>query len=79
MLVHGTTLLVAGRLFRIPLGILATASQANIGGLVSAPLVGAVYRRSLAPVGLLLAIDGNAAGTYLGLAAATFCQWVLGR
>ena len=74
---HGLLLLAAGRFWRIPLGILATASQANIGGLVSAPLVGAVYEQSLAPVGLLLAMAGNALGTYLGWSAAVICRWLL--
>jgi len=79
ILVHGILLLLAGRLFRIPLGVLATASQANIGGVVSGPLVGAVYHPSLAPVGLLLALAGNAAGTYLGLLAASACRAVIGQ
>ena len=74
VLVHGSTLLLAGRLFRIRLGILATASQANLGGLVSGPLVGAVYHRTLAPIGLLLAVAGNALGTYVGLLAATLAR-----
>jgi uncharacterized membrane protein len=47
-----------------------------VGGVVSAPLVGAVYHQSLAPVGLLLALAGNAIGTYLGLASATLCRWL---
>ena len=75
--VHGAVLVGVGRLARIPLGVLATASQANIGGLVSAPLVGAVYHRTLAPVGLVLALAGNALGTYLGMLAATIAS-VLG-
>jgi len=74
---HGAVLLLTGRWCRIPLGVLATASQANIGGVVSAPLVGAVYHQSLAPVGLLLAMAGNALGTYLGWMAATICRWLL--
>jgi len=74
---HGTALLVTGRLCRIPLGMLATASQANFGGVVSAPLVGAVYHRSLAPVGLLLAMAGNAVGTYVGWLSAMFSRWLL--
>ena len=76
VLIHAVVLLAAGRLLRLPLGILATASQANIGGVVSAPLVGAVYDRALAPVGLVLAMAGNALGTYLGLAAAALCRWL---
>ena len=75
--IHATVLLLVGRLLRIPLGVLATASQANIGGVVSAPLVGAIYHQSLMPVGLLLAMVGNALGTYLGWYAALLCLWLL--
>jgi len=78
LLLHGLLLLAAGHLARIPFGVLATASQANVGGLVSAPLVGALYHTSLAPVGLLLAMAGNAVGTYLGLFSAGLCRWLLG-
>ena len=73
-LVHGGLLLLIGRLARIPLGVLATASQANIGGVVSAPLVAAVYDQRLAPVGLLLAVAGNALGTYFGWWAAVLAR-----
>ncbi len=77
-LVHGVSMLVAGRMLRLPLGVLATASQANIGGVVSTPLVGAVYEHRLAPVGLLLAIGLNAIGTYLGICAAFLAKSILG-
>ena len=76
--VHAAVLLAAGRVFRLPLGVLATASQANLGGVVSAPMVGAVYHRSLAPVGLLLALAGNAIGSYLGWATAWLSRLALG-
>lgn len=76
-LVHGLTMLIGGRLLRVPLALLATASQANLGGVVSTPLVGAVYDRRLVPVGLLLAVGCNAVGTYLGLVSATIGQWLL--
>ena len=75
--VHGISMLVTGRVLRLPLGVLATASQANLGGVVSTPLVGAVYEQRLVPVGLLLAIGCNAVGTYLGLLSATVCRWLL--
>jgi len=77
VLTHGVILLAAARLLRLPLSLVATASQANVGGVVSAPLVGAVYHHALAPVGLLLAMAGNALGTYLGWLSATFCRWLL--
>lgn len=77
VMLHGALLLLIGRWWRIPLGLLATASQANIGGVVSAPMVGAVYHRSLAPVGLVLAMVGNALGTYAGLWAAALCRGLI--
>jgi uncharacterized membrane protein len=75
---HAACLLAAGRWLRLPVGMLATASQANVGGVISAPLVGAVYHHSLVPVGLLLAMAGNALGTYAGLLAAGLCRWLVG-
>jgi uncharacterized membrane protein len=74
---QGLLLLAVGRGARIPLGLLATASQANVGGLVSAPLVGATYHPSLAPVGLLLAMAGGAVGTYVGLVAAALSRGLM--
>ncbi|HEX9779624.1 MAG TPA: DUF819 family protein [bacterium] len=76
LIVHAACLVGVGRLVRAPIGLIATASQANIGGFVSAPLVGAVYHRTLAPAGLLLAIGCNAAGTYAGIIAASLCRWI---
>ena len=70
ILIHGACLLIAGRLARAPLGLMAAASQANIGGTVSAPIVGATFSPQLASVGLLMAIFGNLIGTYIGLATA---------
>ena len=61
---------------RIPLCLAATASQANIGGPASAPIVAAAYEPALAPVGLLLGILGNVIGTYLGLITSQLCKWV---
>ena len=77
-LLHGATMLLVGRLLRVPLGMLATASQANLGGVASTPIVGAVYDQRLVPVGLLLALGCNAVGTYLGLLAAGLSRWLNG-
>jgi uncharacterized membrane protein len=76
VVIHGLFLLAAGRLLRAPLALLATASQANIGGTASAPVVAEVYQPGLAPVGLLLAVLGNIVGTYLGLCCAALCRMV---
>ncbi len=72
--VHLIFLLAGARILRAPLFLVAAASQANIGGVASAPVVAAVYEPGLASVGLLLAITGNIVGTYLGILCAQFCR-----
>ena len=47
--------------------------RANIGGVVSAPIIASVYQKSLAPVGLLMGVLGNIMGIYFGLLTA----WLL--
>jgi uncharacterized membrane protein len=74
VLIHGAFLLIISRVARIPLCLVATASQANIGGPASAPIVAAAYEPALAPVGLLLGILGNVMGTYLGLITSQLCK-----
>lgn len=76
VLIHALFLFTVSRIARIPLSLAATASQANIGGPASAPIVAAAYEPALAPVGLLLGILGNVMGTYLGLITSQFCKWV---
>jgi uncharacterized membrane protein len=72
--VHATVLLIGARLMRAPMFLVAAASQANIGGVASAPVVAEVYHPGLAPVGLLLAILGNIVGTWLGILCAQLCR-----
>ena len=73
ILFHAIILFIGGRLLRAPMFLIATSSQANIGGVVSAPIVATVYRKSLAPVGLLMGVMGNVIGIYAGLITA----WIL--
>ena len=70
---HAIILFFGGRLLRAPMFLIATSSQANIGGVVSAPIVATVYKKSLAPVGLLMGVIGNVIGIYAGLLTA----WIL--
>jgi len=72
--VHALFLLVTARLLKAPLFLVAAASQANVGGVASAPVVAEVYQPGLASVGLLLAILGNIFGTYLGIICAQLCR-----
>jgi uncharacterized membrane protein len=77
VLVHAVFMLVGARLLRAPLFLVAIASQANIGGIASAPIVAACYQPSLASVGLLLAVLGNIVGTYCGIIAGQLCHWIM--
>jgi uncharacterized membrane protein len=74
--IHAAILIIAARLLRAPMALLATASQASIGGPASAPVVAGVYHPELAAVGLLLAVLGNIAGTFLGLITAQLCRLI---
>lgn len=75
--VHVIVLVVTARRLRVPLFLAAVASQANIGGVASAPVVAEIYRPGFASVGLLLAILGNVMGTYLGILTAQLCRMTI--
>ncbi len=76
VIIHATFIFLASRIFRAPMFLMAAASQANIGGTASAPVVAEIYQTGLAPVGLLLAIVGNIIGTYCGIICAQLCRLV---
>ncbi|MCS7227466.1 MAG: DUF819 family protein [Endomicrobia bacterium] len=76
ILIHACILFIFARITKSPLFLVATASQANIGGPASAPVVAAVYQPALAPVGLLMAILGNIIGTYAGIICSQLCRIV---
>lgn len=76
--IHATALLLAGKFLHSPMFLMATASQANIGGPVTAPIVATVYQSSLAPVGLIMAVLGNVMGTFVGLTVAQICFMISG-
>jgi uncharacterized membrane protein len=73
--IHIVVLLTAARMLRAPLFFVATGSMANVGGVVSAPVVASVYRRALAPVGVLMGVSGYLIGIYGGL----LCAWLLSK
>jgi len=76
---HGAVLLLVAKRLRVPVFFAATASQSNIGGPVSAPVVAAAYQPGLAVVGLLMAIIGNILGTFAGLfVIAPMAHWLTG-
>lgn len=76
IIIHAGVLFLGGRLLKVPMFLIATSSQANIGGVVSAPIVASVYNKSLAPVGLLMGILGNIIGIYFALFTAGILKYV---
>ncbi|WP_218082226.1 DUF819 family protein [Anthocerotibacter panamensis] len=73
---HALLLVATARVTHTPMFLLAVGSQANTGGVVSAPIVAQAYRAGTAPLGLFMAVLGNIIGTYAGLTAAGLCQAV---
>ncbi len=67
LLMHGGIMAGYAKLFRVRLSVLAIASQSAVGGVVSAPVLAALYDKSLVSVAVLMGIFGNLVGTYLGL------------
>lgn len=70
MAIHAGLMLLVARLIKAPTFFMAVASQANVGGAASAPVVASAFHPALAPVGVLLAVLGYALGTY--------CAWLCG-
>lgn len=69
--IHALCMLLLARVFRLNLFSIGVASLANIGGVASAPLLAAVYHRSLVGVAVLMAIMGYLIGTLAGLGIAS--------
>lgn len=78
ILVHMLTMLIVAYLIKAPFFYVAVGSQANIGGAASAPIVASAFNPSLAPVGVLMAVLGYAAGTYGAYLCGLAMQWVYG-
>ncbi|WP_338869276.1 DUF819 family protein [Spirosoma sp. SC4-14] len=73
MLIHVVVMFAAARLLKAPYFFVAVGSQANIGGVATAPAVASVFHPALAPVGVLLAVLSHVLGTYGGIA----CAWLM--
>lgn len=76
MLIHIVIMITTARIIRAPYFFVAVGSQANIGGVSTAPVVASVFHPALAPVGVLLAVLSHVLGTYGGLITAWLMQLV---
>lgn len=76
MLIHIISMIVAAKMIKAPFFFVAVGSQANIGGVATAPAVAAAFHPSLAPVGVLLAVLSHVIGTYAGIISAWLMRLV---
>ncbi len=78
VLIHGLVIFGIGRLFRIDLGTLAVASQANVGGAASAMAMASArgYADRVVP-GVAVGLLGYAVGNYSGYAVAALMRSLL--
>lgn len=74
--IHIAIMLAIAVATRSPLFFVATGSMANIGGVISAPVVASVYHRSLASVGVLMGVSGYILGVYGAIVCAWLLAWV---
>ncbi|MFA0889900.1 MAG: DUF819 domain-containing protein [Synergistales bacterium] len=76
---HGISLLVLGKVFRIPLEYLIVSSSANVGGPSTAGPQAAAYGwEDLVAPGVLMGVIGAAVGTYIGFGLAYFLRSIIG-
>lgn len=73
MAIHALLLILVAKLIKAPYFFMAVASQANVGGAASAPVVASAFHPSLTSVGVLLAVFGYVVGTY----AAIGCTYLM--
>jgi len=78
LLFHAAAMLIVARLIRAPMFLLVTASESNIGGMATAPIVASVYQNALPGVAVLLVPLGLAYGTFVSLLVAGACRWLAG-
>jgi len=69
LVVHMLIMIIGAKILHLDLFSISVASLANIGGVVSAPILAATYNNSLVGVGVLMAIMGYLIGTFGGLLA----------
>ncbi|MBN67885.1 MAG: hypothetical protein CME32_01215 [Gimesia sp.] len=73
---HSVLMLLTAYHFRIRTFIVATASQANIGGAISAPIVAAAYKPGSESLGFIMSIYAARLGIPLSLLTAQLMQWL---
>lgn len=67
LLTHGIIMAIYGKIAKVDLGILVSASIAAIGGVSSAPVVSATYGKEYISISVIYGAIGSMVGTFAGL------------
>jgi uncharacterized membrane protein len=78
LVVTASLMVIAARLMRTDLRLMAVAAIANIGGAASAPVVAAAHHRNLVPVAILMAMLCYVLGNYGAILAGHLVRMVAG-
>ncbi|WOT05955.1 DUF819 family protein [Shewanella youngdeokensis] len=65
LLFHAILVVIVGCMMRAPVAYMAIASQCNLGGAASSPVVAIAFHKSFAPVAVLLSVFGYCVATYM--------------
>lgn len=63
--IHVFFVVIAGYIMRAPVAYMAIASQCNLGGAASSPVVAMAFHKSFAPVAVLFSVFGYGIATYM--------------
>lgn len=76
--VHAVLMILLSKIFHWDLAMVATSSVANVGGVVSAPVVSAAFKPSFAGIGVLMGVLGAALGNLCGLGISVILRMIAG-
>ncbi len=76
--VHAILMIVLSKIFKWDMAMVVTASVANVGGVVSAPVVAAAFKPAYAGIGVLMGVLGAALGNVCGLGISFILRMIAG-
>lgn len=76
--IHALLMAIIAKIIKLDLFTCAVASLANIGAVAAAPIIAAVYKETLVPIGVLMALMGYVVGTWGGLFVAKVLSIIAG-
>ena len=77
LMISLVSVLIVGRILRVPMILVVTGLYANLGGTVSNPIVASAYDKGFVSIALLMAIVTQIIGMYTPLFLAPLMRWIL--